>query len=90
MRSEERDEGERWRRIVVADGVELLVREETYQRRRDRIDWLIDWAWKMMDSMPRGSSIARRGSAHGGSRRAEAAALDRKFVGTKAVEPACR
>ncbi len=49
MRSEERDEGERWRRIVVADGVELLVREETYQRRRDRIDWLIDWAKKVVD-----------------------------------------
>ena len=48
-RSEERDEGERWRRIVVADGVELLVREETYQRRRDRIEWLIDWARKVVD-----------------------------------------
>jgi DNA-binding transcriptional MerR regulator len=48
-RSEERDEGERWRRIEVADGVELLVREETYQRRRDRIEWLIDWARKVVD-----------------------------------------
>jgi DNA-binding transcriptional MerR regulator len=49
MRSGERDEGERWRRIEVVDGVELLVREETYQRRRDRIDWLIDWARKVVD-----------------------------------------
>jgi DNA-binding transcriptional MerR regulator len=48
-RDEQRNEGERWRRIDVADGVELLVREETYQRRRDRIDWLIDWARKVVD-----------------------------------------
>ncbi|HET9660787.1 MAG TPA: MerR family transcriptional regulator [Thermomicrobiales bacterium] len=48
-RAEQPNEGERWRRIEVADGVELLVREETYQRRRDRIDWLIDWAKKVVD-----------------------------------------
>jgi DNA-binding transcriptional MerR regulator len=46
---EQRDEGERWRRIEVADGVELLIREETYQRRKDRIEWLIDWARKVVD-----------------------------------------
>jgi DNA-binding transcriptional MerR regulator len=46
---EQRDAGERWRRIEVADGVELLIREETYQRRKDRIDWLIDWARKVVD-----------------------------------------
>lgn len=49
LRSEQNDEGERWRRIEVADGVELLVREETYQRRKDRIEWLTDWARKVVD-----------------------------------------
>lgn len=33
-----------WRRVTLADGVELLMREEAYQRRRDRVDWLIRWA----------------------------------------------
>jgi DNA-binding transcriptional MerR regulator len=42
-------EGEMWRRIEVADGVELLVRDDLYHRRRDRIDWLIDWARKVVD-----------------------------------------
>jgi hypothetical protein len=41
--------GETWRRIEVADGVELLVRDDIYRRRRDRIDWLIDWARKVVD-----------------------------------------
>ena len=42
-------EGEHWRKIEVADGVELLVRDDIYRRRRDRIDWLIDWARKVVD-----------------------------------------
>ena len=41
--------GETWRKIEVADGVELLVRDDIYRRRRDRIDWLIDWARKVVD-----------------------------------------
>ena len=41
--------GESWRKIDVADGVELLVRDDIYRRRRDRIDWLIDWARKVVD-----------------------------------------
>jgi len=48
-RAKPRDEGERWRRIEVTDGVELLVREEIYQRRKDRLDWLVDWAKKVVD-----------------------------------------
>jgi DNA-binding transcriptional MerR regulator len=40
---------EPWRKIEVADGVELLVRDEIYRRRKDRIDWLIDWAKKVVD-----------------------------------------
>ncbi len=42
-------EGETWRRIEVADGVELLIRDDLYRRRRDRIDWLVDWARKVVD-----------------------------------------
>jgi len=38
----------RWRKIEVADGVELLVREDLYDRRREHIDWLIDWARKVV------------------------------------------
>jgi len=49
FRSESDAEGERWRRIIVADGVEILVREEIYRRRKDRIDWLTDWAKKVVD-----------------------------------------
>jgi hypothetical protein len=29
--------------------VELLVRDDIYRRRRDRVDWLIDWARKVVD-----------------------------------------
>lgn len=36
-----------WRRIPLADGAELLIREDAYQRTRDRVDWLIGWARKV-------------------------------------------
>ena len=42
------DDAATWRRIRLADDAELLVREEAYQRRRDRIDWLIAWARKVI------------------------------------------
>lgn len=48
-RAESSAEGEQWRKIEVADGVELLVRDDVFRRRRDRIDWLIDWARKVVD-----------------------------------------
>jgi DNA-binding transcriptional MerR regulator len=38
------EEGDSWRRIGLGDDAELLIREETYQRNRDRIEWLLDWA----------------------------------------------
>jgi hypothetical protein len=38
-----------WRRIAIGDDAELLIREEAYQRRRDKIDWLIDWARKVFE-----------------------------------------
>jgi DNA-binding transcriptional MerR regulator len=36
-----------WRRISLGDDAELLVRDETYQRKRDRVDWLVGWARKV-------------------------------------------
>lgn len=36
-----------WRRVPLSEDAELLIREEAYQRRRDRIDWLIRWARKV-------------------------------------------
>lgn len=42
-------EGEVWRKIEVADGVELLVRDDLFRRRHDRIEWLVDWARKVVD-----------------------------------------
>jgi DNA-binding transcriptional MerR regulator len=36
-----------WRRLPLGDDAELLVREEVYQRKRDRIDWLVGWARKV-------------------------------------------
>lgn len=44
-----RVDGESWQRIEVADGVELLVRDDVYRRRQDQLGWLIDWARKVID-----------------------------------------
>lgn len=41
------DEGSSWRRIVLGEDVELMVREEAFERHRDRIEWLQDWARKV-------------------------------------------
>jgi DNA-binding transcriptional MerR regulator len=41
------EEGNSWRRIQLGDDAELLIREEAYQRNRDRIEWLMDWAKKV-------------------------------------------
>jgi DNA-binding transcriptional MerR regulator len=38
-----------WRRIPLSDDAELLIRDDTYQRKRDRVDWLIDWARKVFN-----------------------------------------
>ena len=37
-----------WRRIPIGGDAELLIREDAYHRRRDKIDWLIDWARKVL------------------------------------------
>lgn len=36
-----------WRRVPLGDDAELLIREGTYRRRRDRVEWLIAWARKV-------------------------------------------
>jgi hypothetical protein len=41
------EQGDSWRRIQLGDDAELLIREEAYQRNRDRIEWLTDWAKKV-------------------------------------------
>lgn len=38
-----------WRRIPLSDDVELLIRDDTYHRKRDRVQWLIDWARKVFN-----------------------------------------
>lgn len=38
-----------WRRIEVADGAELLIREDLYQRRNDKIEWLANWARTVLE-----------------------------------------
>ena len=41
--------GPSWRRIEIADGVELLVREDQLRRKGDQLNWLINWARKVID-----------------------------------------
>jgi DNA-binding transcriptional MerR regulator len=37
-------EGTSWRRIPLGDDAELLIRDGVYQRKRERVDWLVGWA----------------------------------------------
>jgi len=38
---------EAWRRIRLADGIELLVSDRAMQRNREKLDWLANWARKV-------------------------------------------
>lgn len=38
---------EAWRRIPLADGIELLVSDRAMQRNREKLDWLANWARKV-------------------------------------------
>jgi DNA-binding transcriptional MerR regulator len=38
-----------WRRIRLGPDAELFVREEAYSRKRDRIEWLVNWAKRVFD-----------------------------------------
>lgn len=40
-------EADAWRRVRLGDDVELLIRAAAYERRRDLVEWLIAWAWKV-------------------------------------------
>lgn len=42
--------GERtWRRVAISDEAELLISESQYHRHRDKIDWLVQWAKRVLD-----------------------------------------
>ena len=38
-----------WRRIQVAEGAELLISEDLYDRHHDKIDWLVQWAARVLE-----------------------------------------
>ena len=37
-----------WRRLQIEEGAELLISDDLYRRRRDKIDWLIEWARRVL------------------------------------------
>lgn len=43
------EEGTAWRRIELGPDAELLVREDAYERKRDRVEWLINWAKRVFN-----------------------------------------
>ncbi len=43
------DEEQSWRRIAISDEAELMVTESQYRRHRDKIDWLTQWAKRVLD-----------------------------------------
>jgi DNA-binding transcriptional MerR regulator len=36
-----------WRKVPLSDGAELLIRDDLYQRKRDKVEWLVSWARKV-------------------------------------------
>ncbi|HEX5499813.1 MAG TPA: MerR family transcriptional regulator [Thermomicrobiales bacterium] len=46
-RVEEPAEPETWHRFKLGDEAELLIRSSLLRRRRDRVEWLVDWARKV-------------------------------------------
>jgi len=43
------DEEQSWRRVAIGDEAELLISEHQYRRHRDKIDWLVQWAKRVLD-----------------------------------------
>lgn len=41
-------EAEPWRRVPLGPDAELLIREDAFQRQRDTVNWLVDWARKVL------------------------------------------
>jgi DNA-binding transcriptional MerR regulator len=46
-RADEPAETETWHRFKLGDEAELLIRSSLLRRRRDRVEWLVDWARKV-------------------------------------------
>ena len=44
------DRDQPWRRVAISDEAELLITEDQYRRNQDKIDWLIQWAQKVLKS----------------------------------------
>jgi DNA-binding transcriptional MerR regulator len=47
MLAESAEDTGTWRRIPLGDDAELVIRDELYQRKRDRVEWLVGWARKV-------------------------------------------
>ena len=37
-----------WRRLRIDEEAELLISDDLYRRRRDKVDWLIEWARRVL------------------------------------------
>jgi DNA-binding transcriptional MerR regulator len=37
-----------WKRIPLGDAAELLIERDAYERRKEKVDWLVDWARKVL------------------------------------------
>ena len=37
-----------WKRIRLGDEAELLIESDAYERRKDKVDWLVEWARKVL------------------------------------------
>jgi len=42
-------DGIAWRRIDLGPDAELLIREDAFHRKRDRVEWLINWAKRVFN-----------------------------------------
>lgn len=41
------DIGSQWRRVELGPDVELLIREDAFERNQSRVEWLINWAQRV-------------------------------------------
>jgi DNA-binding transcriptional MerR regulator len=46
--SDYRERDQPWRRVAISEEAELLITEDQYRRHQDKIDWLIQWAQKVL------------------------------------------
>jgi DNA-binding transcriptional MerR regulator len=38
-----------WRRVAISEEAELLITEDQYRRHQDKIDWLVQWAKRVLE-----------------------------------------